>query len=440
MRRAGLLILFVAARAAARAEEPPPPPPSFVQVAAGGRHTCALDSDGIAWCAGRNDAWQLGTSDGMRTGNGRGANDPLRFIGMLTPVTRRLHFRALTAGAAHTCGLGLDGRAWCWGSDGAHQLGATGARDTAQATGPNGKRQSWPASRAPLVVAQGRIRFEMLSAGANHTCGVARDGGLWCWGGNEDQQLGAPTTVACFAGKPCSSAPLAVGAGKKWRSVVAGEAHTCAIASDGGTYCWGSDGRGERLGAPKNARRESCGDHACSSVPQPVEGEPKLVQLALGRAHSCALTAEGRALCWGAGFAGALGIGTDESIATPTGVLGDRRFSRIAAGRDHTCATTTAGLLFCWGMNGDGQVGVTRGASGANDRRLSPTAVGGAALEGLSLGADHSCGVRSGMVYCWGADDSSQLGDNRLGSATCGLSAQEHYPCTSSPVRARFTR
>jgi alpha-tubulin suppressor-like RCC1 family protein len=32
-------------------------------------------------------------------------------------------FRAVTTGLAYTCGLAIDGAAWCWGSNGSGQLG-----------------------------------------------------------------------------------------------------------------------------------------------------------------------------------------------------------------------------------------------------------------------------------------------------------------------------
>jgi hypothetical protein len=72
-----------------------------------------------------------------------------------------------------------------------------------------------------------------------------------------------------------------------------------------------------------------------------------------GGFHSCGLTVEGQAYCWGDNFSGALGNPeTTDRFTVPTAVSGGLAFVRIATGMTHTCALTSAGSAYCWGAGG----------------------------------------------------------------------------------------
>src|SRR3954467_3363568 len=76
-----------------------------------------------------------------------------------------------------------------------------------------------------------------------------------------------------------------------------------------------------------------------------VELTPRLV--AAGYQHTCALTPDGAAYCWGFDLHGAIGAGTsDRTWSTPTAVLGSLSFSAITAGQGHTCALTDRGVAY----------------------------------------------------------------------------------------------
>ena len=75
------------------------------------------------------------------------------------------------------------------------------------------------------------------------------------------------------------------------------------------------------------------------------------------------------------------------------------RVVQVAAGGDHTCALLDDATVRCWGANIVGQVG-----DGTNDPRNVPTAVTGVTgIAAIALGEAHSCALaKDGTVRCWG--------------------------------------
>ena len=76
-------------------------------------------------------------------------------------------------------------------------------------------------------------------------------------------------------------------------------------------------------------------------------------------------------------------------------------------GGAHSCGITTDKDMYCWGVNESGQLG-----DGTLNGRHQPAPVE-AELEfdTLSLGDRHTCALASGTAYCWGLNDRAQLGD-----------------------------
>ncbi len=118
----------------------------IVALTAGGAHTCWLNEDGTAGCAGDNTS---GQSTPPAAGEGDIDQEPYTYS-------------AISAGKNHTCAIDADGNAVqtvgtvrCWGSN-----------DAGQSTPPSG------------------VVFDEISAGSNHTCGRKADGSVRCWGDN----------------------------------------------------------------------------------------------------------------------------------------------------------------------------------------------------------------------------------------------------------------
>ncbi|HEU4408471.1 MAG TPA: hypothetical protein VFS43_24630 [Polyangiaceae bacterium] len=148
-------------------------------------------------------------------------------------------------------------------------------------------------------------------------------------------------------------------------------------------------------------------------------GGPGVRQIAVGFAHSCALTEAGNVLCWGANYESQLGDGTKVGRSTPMPVLQSPGGPPLAgaqtlpnSGAYHTCVTGDGGAL-CWGQNDYGQLG-----DGTPFDRSTPVppllSPGGPPLpdvEAIATGTNYSCAlVAGGEVRCWGNNLAGQLG------------------------------
>ena len=98
------------------------------------------------------------------------------------------------------------------------------------------------------------------------------------------------------------------------------------------------------------------GVRADAPVPVLVRGLVAVDQVALGRAHACAL-ARGRVFCWGENADGQLGAPGSTPGTEPTTVAGLEGVVEIAAGGGHSCARLRDGTVACWGRSVEGQLG-----------------------------------------------------------------------------------
>jgi len=357
---------------------------------AGAQHSCELTADGTAYCWGYNRFGQLGTP----INSGTDEVNPTA-----TTVTTTLKFASLTAGANHTCGLTADGKAYCWGSNLTGQLGRSTNNGTAAAN--------------PTVTAVATtLKFASLTAGAggSFTCGLTADGTAYCWGENANGQLGTSTNNGTQDGNP---SVVAVATTLKFAKLTAGSFHTCGLTARGTAYCWGYNAFGQ-LGTTINTG--TFGTMSNNPTPAAVATTLQFASLTAGDLHTCGLAADGSAYCWGYNALGQLGTVTnnDRDVANPTvtAVATALKFASLTAGQHHTCGLTADEIAYCWGLNTFGQLGTAtnNGTAAAN-----PTATAVATslkFASLSAGANHTCGIAAdATAYCWGYNGWGQLGD-----------------------------
>ena len=186
-----------------------------------------------------------------------------------------------------------------------------------------------------------------------------------------------------------------------FRQVSAGTHHSCGVATDDRAYCWGSNSRGQLGDGSMATQRER---------PVLVLGGLRFRQVSAGSHHTCAVTTDYRAYCWGWNYKGALGDGTDRVLARrPVAVAGDWRFRDVSAGQFFTCAVARSDRAFCWGWNHIGQVG---DGTTIEQRHTPRRVAGGLSFRMVSAGTEHACGVTlADAAYCWGSNEYGSVGD-----------------------------
>jgi alpha-tubulin suppressor-like RCC1 family protein len=303
---------------------------SFRQVSAGFYHACGVTPDNHAYCWGGNSYGELG--DGTTTDHAT----PV-------PVAGGHLFRQVDAGKHLTCGVSYpDNRGYCWGDDTYGQLGRG--------------RHFGSESHVPVALAGG-LTFQRVSAGYVHACGITTTTQAYCWGNNDEGQLGDSTHGLS------RDQPTRVAAGtRQFRQVEAGGGHTCAVTTTASAFCWG-DGRQGQLGI---------GKAILSYWPRAVAGGLSFRRVTAAGGHTCGETTGSRAYCWGSNGDGELGDGARTTRLSPVPVAGGLSFAQVSAGAGHTCGKTSANVAYCWGDNSYGQLG-----DGTTTRRLNPRAVVG---------------------------------------------------------------
>jgi uncharacterized protein YjdB len=121
-------------------------------------------------------------------------------------------------------------------------------------------------------------------------------------------------------------------------------------------------------------------------------------QLRANGSHTCGLTPSGKAYCWGYGWDGQVGGGTQGFILAPMGVAGGLTFSTVDVSWNASCSLTTDGALYCWGLNETGEARCGNGGCS-----LTPVAAaGGLRFVAMARGGVHTCGLMAGgAAYCW---------------------------------------
>jgi alpha-tubulin suppressor-like RCC1 family protein len=276
------------------------------QVATGADHTCAITGDGDVQCWGRNDQGQLGSG-----ATGPSVSAPQAVPGLSDVID-------LAAGGDTTCALDEDGAAWCWGSDGAGQVGDGGGAAGSPVTLPTA-----------VVMSDVDEPFEQIEVGGRHACAVTEEDAAWCWGDDASGQLGDGVSAAD------PSQPVEVATDENLISISAGTDSSCAVANSGSVLCWGENaegqlGTGDRVdtGVPAEVDQGNVPSlpflgFSANTVAATADGDGILVEVSVGDTHTCAMDLQGNAYCWGDNSQGQIGNGTttDALKPVPTSLL-----------------------------------------------------------------------------------------------------------------------
>jgi alpha-tubulin suppressor-like RCC1 family protein len=297
----------------------------FRSVAAGGDHTCAVDTNGKAWCWGEDGTLATGESS-----LGALPKHTHRRIPAFTDLGVPADFIAIDTDFSHTCAVSAAQDVFCWGDNFFGQLGA-----------PQGILS---ATRAQLV--RSGSRYKSVTTGMSHSCAVQASNGLVdCWGDNSHFQLTGNVNASKFI-TINSQVPLA---SRGVQFMATGATTTCAQVSNDDTVCWGKPSANSPMSSASQgfvALRASYARSMATDIDH-CNGFQNCARI-------CITDLGGELSCghWQAGIPWQ----QLSQVPDPQGVV-VISWTQVDVGPNHVCAVTTRGDVWCFGDNSWGQFG-----------------------------------------------------------------------------------
>ncbi len=299
----------------------------------------------------------------------------------------------IAVGESHACAVMKDASVMCWGADGegSHRLAVrtipAGANIAAIAAGHGTTCTTSSTGALGCVGADARVPMEVgdgvaeVALGKSFTCARRASGKVPCW-----------TIRTPPADVPALPTPA---------EIVAGDEHACARLLDGSVRCWGRNDQGQLGDGTTHPR-------ATLTTPAPVKGIAGVLSLAAGGAHTCAVTPERTAVCWGKNDHGQLGDGSQMRRTEPVAVVDLVAVRGVSVGESHSCARVDDGTARCWGQNDVGEL-----ANGSQEDRALPIMIPGLfKVTDVRLGSRTTCALtEDSRIWCWGKNDRGQSGD-----------------------------
>ncbi len=443
------------------------------QVSLGSSFGCILADDNKVYCWGSNGRDSLG--DGTTSS----------FSSVPTAVALGgKTVKKLVVSGWFACIIADDDQVYCWGDGYAGQLGNN-----------NDDTSNVPVAVVTSGVLSGKT-IKDLYANNDKACAIANDDLPYCWGRGS---LGNNDDSNYYFSVPVSLVTTGALIGKTITKLSVGHSYSCSIANDQKVYCWGEQNEGqlgndsrETVNYPVSTIsglseeliqdgvfiktyanqsedfricvQRSNGELYCGAVKSGLKfiydfGSLNIKQIESSRDdnHVCALMDDDNVYCWGRNIVGQLGNGTNNSSSVPTmvdmtGVLSGKTIKSLAIGNETTCALASDEQVYCWGDGGDGLLG-----NGSNSNQRSPVAVStagvlnGKKIKSLHLNSGLACVIADDdMVYCWGNGGDGQLGNGTFansnipvaislnkkikslinkGSSVCGIAEDDYAYC-----------
>ncbi|MEO5949512.1 MAG: hypothetical protein ABIP74_03840 [Candidatus Saccharimonas sp.] len=321
-------------------------------------HSCALSSDGKMYCWGYNASGQLGNNTQTDSAV------PVQVGGALAGLT----ITDIGGTRDTSCAI-ASGKIYCWGGNSYGSLGINSGvsyvlTPTLVVAGNTG---------TTLATAYTATMLSTSGSRSSLMCALA-DALVYCWGHNTIGQVGDGTTTqrnlptkvvntGVLSGKTITSISQ-----DGYYTIASGALeHACVVAS-GGVYCWGDNNDGQ-LGDNSTVDRTT----PVAVVASGVLNGHTVQDVKVGLRHSCA-RADGAVYCWGFNSSGQVGDSTNTTRTSPvtvtqsSGKLTSSNVISIGAGANRSCAVIDDGRTFCWGLNNNGQIG-----DGTTSNRNNPT-------------------------------------------------------------------
>ena len=307
----------------------------------------------------------------------------------------------------------------CWGSNYYGMLGV--GTTTESCVGYlNGTNQTVACSTTPKPVAVAKV-FNSVSVGSTHVCAIERGTALaFCWGSNASGALGFGNHGVGNFPTPTSAAA----GGLTFNSIAAGNGQTCGVTTAQDIVCWGgsfgdapvlkSNGTDKfqsvTLELDMSAASVVCGLTTAGTSCNGSHTPYSLLGQGTTANHFCQITS-GTVECWGSNSSGQLGTSSSKfmSSSSPVSVTASVAVQSVATGELHSCAISGTDA-FCWGHGWDGELGnETQNSFAAPTQVESPFGTT-LSFTKISTGAEHTCAIANNSLWCWGRNESGQLG------------------------------
>lgn len=202
--------------------------------------------------------------------------------------------------------------------------------------------------------APGHTNSNWTYDGPGNNCSQSQD--LYCV-----QQNANPTE---------NNSPVQVGSATNWIAVSQGGYDTCGIRGSSGSgelYCWGENNNGE-LGAGNNydfgapvAIGTSISTTGWSAISIQNDGT--------NQDAACGVVS-GALYCWGQNADGELGLGNTTPYNTPQQVGSATNWTAVSYGKNDACGIS-GGTLYCWGLNSQYEDGVGNATENTSPQAVS---------------------------------------------------------------------
>jgi alpha-tubulin suppressor-like RCC1 family protein len=284
-------------------------------ISAGSSYTLMIDNSNLVWSWGYNLYGTLGDNTNVDK------HLPIKLYGNKT-------FCQISSSKYDYYSQAIDknGKSWGWGGN-----------NKGVYLGDN----TYGVKSTPVAVC-GNHTFCKIETGNLHTIAIDNNGKLWCWGFNDNGQLGNnnPPTA--------ENTPISITSGRTFCKISCGYQNSAGIDKNGKLWTWGYNLYGQ-LGNNSTSNK---------STPFAIGGVNKtFCEIYCGQFHMMALDFNGKSWTWGYNSSGQLGDNTNLSKNTPVSVYGNKTFCKISVGGYHSIGIDYNGKIWSWGRNLNGQLG-----------------------------------------------------------------------------------
>jgi len=387
-----------------------------VRIATGGMHVLALTKDNKILSWGVNDSGALGrnTKDAVVPTRDLDADDSdsdsedetgglIDLEATPTAISDEYFlpdttFVDIAAGDSCSFAITTEGAVYGWGTFRKNEgiLGFQGKGDVAE---------------YPQYI-EGVTKATQIACGTNHVFVLTKDGHVYAWGNDQQNQLGRRVTERHLTK---GLFPSKVGfrdlsfrkVSHKLVSISSGDYHGFAIAEDGHVWSWGVNNYCE-TGFPANAGADDA-NVLTPRIVASLEGK-QVQQVAAGSHHNIAITKDGQALVWGRCDGSQTGLpseflakiddekrlmknnGKPKILIEPTPLPELKNIVAGSCGPDHSIVIDKDGKAYSWGFSANYQT-----AQGTDDDIDTPTVIDNTAVRDIKL-VWAGCGGQYGVL------------------------------------------